>query len=97
MDIEDAEGNKIGTVTSGSHAPSLGKSVGMCYVPPKFAKVLVLFFGDESKTDRLELISLVLLEVKSSRLRLKRCLSFLTDTSEAKKTNKSFNNILSII
>jgi len=45
MDVEDAEGNKIGTVTSGSHAPSLGKSVGMCYVPPKFAKVGTDLFG----------------------------------------------------
>ena len=30
--IEDINGNKIGTVTSGTMAPSLGKGIGMGYV-----------------------------------------------------------------
>jgi glycine cleavage system T protein (aminomethyltransferase) len=35
--IEDMEGNVIGNVTSGTHAPSLDKPIGMGYVPKEFA------------------------------------------------------------
>ncbi|MFQ5447731.1 MAG: glycine cleavage system aminomethyltransferase GcvT [Saprospiraceae bacterium] len=35
--IEDSEGNVIGKVTSGTHAPSLDKPIGMGYVPVEFA------------------------------------------------------------
>ena len=34
--IEDAEGNEIGEVTSGTSAPALGKSIGMGYVKEGF-------------------------------------------------------------
>lgn len=37
--LEDAEGNEVGSICSGTHGPTLGKSVGMCYVKPPFAKV----------------------------------------------------------
>lgn len=36
-DIVDGNGNTIGNVTSGTMAPSLGKGIGMGYVPPIFA------------------------------------------------------------
>ncbi|MGC6430830.1 MAG: glycine cleavage system aminomethyltransferase GcvT [Jejuia sp.] len=36
-DIVDGNGNIIGNVTSGTMAPSLGKGIGMGYVPPVFA------------------------------------------------------------
>lgn len=36
-DIVDGNGNTIGNVTSGTMAPSLGKGIGMGYVPPVFA------------------------------------------------------------
>ncbi len=35
--IEDAEGNAIGVVTSGTQSPSLGYPIGMGYVPPVYA------------------------------------------------------------
>ena len=37
-DIVDADGNKIGVVTSGTMGPSVQKSIGMGYVPTEFAK-----------------------------------------------------------
>lgn len=37
-DIVDAEGNKIGYVTSGTMSPSTGKSIGMGYVPKALMK-----------------------------------------------------------
>ena len=37
-DIVDAEGNKIGVVTSGTMSPSLGKGIGMGYVPKAVSK-----------------------------------------------------------
>lgn len=36
-DIVDKEGNKLGVVTSGTMAPSLGKAIGMGYVPSELA------------------------------------------------------------
>ncbi len=36
-DIVDGQGNKIGEVTSGTMSPSLGKGIGLGYVPPIFA------------------------------------------------------------
>ena len=36
-DIVDANGNIIGQVTSGTMSPSLGKGIGLGYVPPIFA------------------------------------------------------------
>lgn len=36
--IVDAEGNQIGTVTSGTQSPSLQKAIGMGYVASEFAK-----------------------------------------------------------
>ena len=38
-DIVDAGGNKIGIVTSGTMSPSLGKGIGLGYVPKELAKV----------------------------------------------------------
>lgn len=38
-DVVDAEGNKIGEVTSGTMSPSLGKSIGMAYVPKELSKI----------------------------------------------------------
>lgn len=37
-DIVDSSGNSIGVVTSGTMSPSLGKGIGLGYVPPIFAK-----------------------------------------------------------
>lgn len=37
-DIVDADGNKIGRVTSGTMSPSLGKAIGMGYVPLEYSK-----------------------------------------------------------
>jgi aminomethyltransferase len=37
--IKDAAGKEIGTVTSGTQAPSLGKAIGMGYVATEHAKV----------------------------------------------------------
>ncbi|HLS12147.1 MAG TPA: glycine cleavage system aminomethyltransferase GcvT [Flavobacteriaceae bacterium] len=37
-DIVDAEGEKIGRVTSGTMSPSLGKAIGMGYVPLAYSK-----------------------------------------------------------
>ena len=36
-DIVDADGNKIGRVTSGTMSPSLGKAIGMGYVPMEYS------------------------------------------------------------
>ncbi|GAA4969066.1 glycine cleavage system aminomethyltransferase GcvT [Algibacter aquimarinus] len=36
-DIVDGNGNKIGTVTSGTMSPSMGKGIGLGYVPAVFA------------------------------------------------------------
>jgi aminomethyltransferase len=38
-DVVDAEGNKIGIVTSGTMGPSVKKGIGMAYVPASLAKV----------------------------------------------------------
>ncbi len=38
-DIVDSEGQKIGSVTSGTMSPSLGKGIGLGYVPVEFAQV----------------------------------------------------------
>lgn len=38
-ELVDADGNKIGEVTSGTQSPSLGKAIGMGYVKPEYAKV----------------------------------------------------------
>ena len=38
-DIVDGNGNKIGVVTSGTMSPSLGKGIGLGYVPPVFSDV----------------------------------------------------------
>ena len=38
-EIVDADGNKIGVVTSGTMAPSLSKAIGMGYVTKENAKV----------------------------------------------------------
>jgi aminomethyltransferase len=35
--IQDAEGNEIGIITSGTQSPSMGKAIGMGYVTTKFA------------------------------------------------------------
>jgi len=37
-ELVDADGNKIGEVTSGTQSPSLGKAIGMGYVTPEYAK-----------------------------------------------------------
>jgi aminomethyltransferase len=38
-EIVDAEGNKIGIVTSGTMGPSVGKGIGMGYIKTEFATV----------------------------------------------------------
>jgi aminomethyltransferase len=38
-EIKDAAGKLIGSVTSGTQAPSLGKAIGMGYVATEFSKV----------------------------------------------------------
>lgn len=38
-DIVDGQGKKIGTVTSGTMSPSLGKGIGLGYVPSPFSEV----------------------------------------------------------
>jgi len=38
-DIVDGQGNKIGVVTSGTMSPSLGKGIGLGYVPTVFASI----------------------------------------------------------
>ncbi len=38
-DIVDLEGNKIGNVTSGTMSPSLGKGIGLGYVPTELSKL----------------------------------------------------------
>lgn len=38
-DIVDAQGNNIGTVTSGTMSPSLGKGIGLGYVPTQFSEI----------------------------------------------------------
>ena len=37
-EIKDATGKLIGSVTSGTQAPSLGKAIGMGYVATEFSK-----------------------------------------------------------
>jgi aminomethyltransferase len=36
--VQDASGNVIGEVTSGTQSPSLQKAIGMAYVTTEFAK-----------------------------------------------------------
>ncbi|MDH6533652.1 glycine cleavage system aminomethyltransferase GcvT [Parabacteroides sp. 52] len=43
-DIVDAEGNKIGVVTSGTMSPFLKKGIGMGYVNPELTKIGTEFF-----------------------------------------------------
>lgn len=38
-EIADADGNVIGTVTSGGPSPTLGRNIAMGYVPPAFAEL----------------------------------------------------------
>ena len=38
-DLLDMDGNKIGYCTSGAPSPTLGKNIGLGYVPKKMAKV----------------------------------------------------------
>jgi len=38
-DIVDGQGNKIGVVTSGTMSPSLGKGIGLGYVPQVFSEI----------------------------------------------------------
>ena len=48
--IKDAHGNEIGSVTSGTQAPSLGKAIGMGYVSTEHAKVGTEIFIDIRNT-----------------------------------------------
>lgn len=48
--IKDASGNEIGTVTSGTQAPSLGKAIGLGYVATEHAKVGTEIFIDIRNT-----------------------------------------------
>jgi aminomethyltransferase len=36
--VKDAEGQVIGQVTSGTQSPTLGKSIGLAYVPAALSK-----------------------------------------------------------
>lgn len=38
-EIADADGNVIGTVTSGGPSPTLGRNIAMGYVPPRYAEL----------------------------------------------------------
>lgn len=49
-EIKDASGNRIGTVTSGTQAPSLGKAIGLGYVVTEYAKVGTEIFIDIRNT-----------------------------------------------
>ena len=48
--IKDAQGNEIGSVTSGTQAPSLGKAIGMGYVAMEHAKIGTEIFIDIRNT-----------------------------------------------
>jgi len=48
--IKDAQGNEIGSVTSGTQAPSLGKAIGMGYVATEHAKIGTEIFIDIRNT-----------------------------------------------
>jgi aminomethyltransferase len=48
--IKDAAGNEIGSVTSGTQAPSLGKAIGLGYVASAYAKVGTEIFIDIRNT-----------------------------------------------
>ena len=48
--IKDASGNAIGTVTSGTQAPSLGKAIGLGYVTIEHAKIGTEIFIDIRNT-----------------------------------------------
>jgi aminomethyltransferase len=49
-DVFDAEGNKIGTVCSGTQAPSLNKAIGTAMLKSEFAKVdTEIFIGIRDK------------------------------------------------
>ena len=48
--IKDANGNAIGTVTSGTQAPSLGKAIGLGYVATEHAKIGTEIFIDIRNT-----------------------------------------------
>jgi len=63
MDILDQNQNKVGHVCSGTHSPTLKKSIGMCYVSPKLAQVI--FQKYFNKICSLALNYLGLLEVKT--------------------------------
>ena len=49
-EIKDVEGNTIGSVTSGTQAPSLGKAIGMGYVATQHAKVGCTIYIDIRNT-----------------------------------------------
>jgi aminomethyltransferase len=44
--VKDAQGNEIGVVTSGTMSPSLGKSIGLAYVPTDFTPAGSQIFVD---------------------------------------------------
>jgi len=44
--VKDANGNEIGVVTSGTMSPSLGKSIGLAYVPTDFTSAGSQIFVD---------------------------------------------------
>jgi aminomethyltransferase len=48
--IKDAQGNEIGSVTSGTQAPTLGKAIGMGYVANEHAKIGTEIFIDIRNT-----------------------------------------------
>jgi len=48
--IKDANGNEIGSVTSGTQAPSLGKAIGLGYVATEHAKIGSEIFIDIRNT-----------------------------------------------
>ena len=57
--IEDAEGNVIGKVTSGTQSPSLGKAIGLGYVSKSFAKSgSVIYIAIRNKKIKAEVVKL---------------------------------------
>jgi aminomethyltransferase len=58
-EIVDADGNRIGEVTSGTQSPSLDKAIGMGYVKPEFAKSgTEIFIQIRNKTLKAETVKL---------------------------------------
>ena len=55
--IQDADGNEIGRVTSGTMSPSLGKAIGLGYVPVEYKEVgSTIYIGVRKKSLEAEVV-----------------------------------------